>query len=123
MKRTLLTILLITLPALVFAQDWEDIKNDHKNYISGEGWGDSLEEAEQNALAALIRQISVVVIQDFEVTNIEKQYNDDTEVQSYLENKIQTYSNATLTNTETMVLSQEPDAHVLCWHAGGNSCF
>lgn len=115
MKRTLLTILLITLPALVFAQDWEDIKNDHKNYISGEGWGDSLEEAEQNALAALIRQISVVVIQDFEVTNIEKQYNDDTEVQSYLENKIQTYSNATLTNTETMVLSQEPDAHVARW--------
>ncbi len=115
MKRTLLTILLITLPVLVFAQDWEDIKNDHKNYISGEGWGDSLEEAEQNALAALIRQISVVVIQDFEVTNIEKQYNDDTEVQSYLENKIQTYSNATLTNTETMVLSQEPDAHVARW--------
>lgn len=115
MKRTLLTILLITLPALVFAQDWEDIKNDHKNYISGEGWGDSLEEAEQNALAAMIRQISVVVIQDFEVTNIEKQYNDDTEVQSYLENKIQTYSNATLTNTETMVLSQEPDAHVARW--------
>ena len=115
MKKTLLTILLITLPVLVFAQDWEDIKNDHKNYISGEGWGDSLEEAEQNALAALIRQISVVVIQDFEVTNIEKQYNDDTEVQSYLENKIQTYSNATLTNTETMVLSQEPDAHVARW--------
>ncbi len=115
MKKALLTILLITLPVLIFAQDWEDIKNDHKNYISGEGWGDSLEEAEQNALAALIRQISVVVIQDFEVTNIEKQYNDDTEVQSYLENKIQTYSNATLTNTETMVLSQEPDAHVARW--------
>ena len=57
----------------------------------------------------------MVVIQDFEVTNIEKQYNDDTEVQSYLENKIQTYSNATLTNTETMVLSQEPDAHVARW--------
>ena len=73
MKRVLLAILLITLPTLIFAQDWERIKNDHTNYISGEGWGDSLEEAEQNALAALIRQISVVVIQDFEVTNIEKQ--------------------------------------------------
>lgn len=115
MKRTLLTILLIALPTLISAQDWDRIKEDRKNYISGEGWGDSIEEAEQNALAALIRQISVVVIQDFEVTNIEKQYNDDIEVQSYLENKIQTYSNATLTNTETMVLSQEPDAHVARW--------
>lgn len=115
MKKALLTILLITLPTLIFAQDWERIKNDHTNYISGEGWGDSLEEAEQNALAALIRQISVVVIQDFEVTNIEKQFNSEVEVQSYLQNKIQTYSNATLTNTETMVLSQEPDAHVARW--------
>ena len=115
MKKVLLSLLFISLHTLAFAQTWEQIEKDHKNYISGQGWGDTVEEAEQNALTALTRQISVVVIQDFEVTNIEKQYNDDVEVKSYLENKIQTYSNATLTNTEILVLSQEPDAHVATW--------
>ena len=42
------------------AQTWEQIQNDSR-YIWGEGYGNSIEEADNNALSALISKLVVNV--------------------------------------------------------------
>ena len=45
----------------------------------------------------------------------ESRSGDNAEYQRYIESKVNTYSNATLTNTEILILGNEPDAHVARW--------
>ena len=70
----------------------------------GEGWGATVEEADQQALAALISKISIAVSSDFILTEDEKTTNGVLDAQSYANLKVQTYSSATLTNTERLAL-------------------
>lgn len=98
-----------------YAQPWEEIKVDTKNFISGEGWGDTLDEADKQALSALISKISIVISSDFEMFEGESKSRETDEYQRYVETKISTYSNATLTNTESLILCNEPNAHVARW--------
>lgn len=116
MKRLLLTSLIaVILPITSFAQQWDYIKADTRNYLSGEGRGETVDEADQQALAALISQLCVVVSSNFEILESETREGSKDEHSKYIENKINTYANATLTNTEMFVLSNEPDAHVARW--------
>ena len=94
------------------AQSIEQIKADSKTFLYGEGWGESLRLADNAALAELISKISVDVRNDF--TTVEKEKSVDgklTSEQNY-ESIIKTYSHSTLTNTERIILKNEPDAHV-----------
>ena len=61
MKKTILTFILISIAALASAQTWDQIKKDHNTYLSGEGWGETIDEADQQALSDLISKLSVVV--------------------------------------------------------------
>ena len=45
----------------LFGQSWEQVKAQKDLFLWGEGWGSTLDEADQNALADLISQISVMV--------------------------------------------------------------
>ena len=45
-----------------FSQSWDEVKHNTQTYLCGEGWGATVEEADQQALAALISKISVVVL-------------------------------------------------------------
>ena len=108
------TILLLSLACFAAsAQSWDLIKEDTNTYLWGEGWAETLDEADQQALASLISKISVVVISDFEMLEGENAAKGD--YQHYVESKISTFSQATLTNTEMVVISNEPDAHVGRW--------
>lgn len=72
MKRLLLTSLIAAiLPITSFAQQWDDIKADTRNYLSGEGRGETVDEADQQALAALTSQLCVVVSSNFEILESE----------------------------------------------------
>ena len=96
----------------LFGQSWEQVKAQKDLFLWGEGWGSTLDEADQNALADLISQISVMVSHDFEMVSDEITKNGRVDAQNYVSMKVNTYSQSTLTNTERLVLENEPDAHV-----------
>ena len=90
-------------------QRWADIKARPDIYLCGEGEGTTVDEADQQALAALVSQLSVAVSNDFSITEDERTQNGKLDAHSYTQSKLQTYSAATLTNTERIVISNDPD--------------
>lgn len=96
-----------------FSQSWDEVKRNSNIFLYGEGWGATVEEADQQALASLISKISVVVSSDFTITEDEKSVNGVLDATSYTNSKLQTYSTATLTNTERIVIDNDADnAHI-----------
>lgn len=95
------------LPA--FSQNWDEVQKNSAVYLSGDGWGETLEEADQRALASLISQISVVVSSNVTITDEEKTINGELDGTRYFNAKLQTYTNATLTNTERIVIDSDAD--------------
>ena len=102
---------LFALSGVVCAQSVEDIKASEE-YLTGEGWGESLKAADNAALQDLISKISVSVESQFE--NIEEEITDQVSVdsRSACRSVVNTYSQATLQNTQRIVIENEPDAHV-----------
>lgn len=96
----------------IYAQSIEEIKADTRTFICGEGWGESLRQADNAALAELISKISVDVRNDFTSIEKEQTVNDQFVSETNYESVIKTYSHSTLTNTERIILKNEPDAHV-----------
>lgn len=115
MKRLFTILFLSFISVIAFGQQWDQIKFDTQNYITGEGWGETIDEADQQALSSLISKLSVVVSSNFEMLEGESREGSSEDYKKYIESKINTYSNATLTNTEIFILSNEPDAHVARW--------
>jgi hypothetical protein len=104
----------ITQPNPIKAQSITEIKDSPKTYIWGEGKGVTLREADQVALQMLISQISATV--ESQYTMLKEELIGSGKTKDYYEEKykavINTYSSATLQNTERLVLSNEPDANV-----------
>lgn len=112
-KRILVLLTLALCLTSAFPQSWDEVKRNNKTYLFGEGWGATVDEADQQALAALISKISVVVSNDFSITEDERTANGRLDATSYTSSKLQTYSTATLTNTERIVIDNNPDqAHI-----------
>ena len=114
MKR-FLTIFLSFVCLAASAQTWEQIQNDSR-YIWGEGFGNSIDEADNNALMALISKL-VVNVSASTKSHDSQMVRNGTEVTevSQFEASAKTYSQATLTNTERVIISNEPDACVGRW--------
>lgn len=111
MKRVacLTTFLLVVLSVMVAeGQTVSEIKSNRKMYLWGEGKGNTLKKADSEALADLINQISTTVESNFMLLQQEVGKNFDETFKSV----INTYSTATLSNTERIVIGDEPDAHV-----------
>ena len=102
---------LFALSGAMYAQSVEEIKASDE-YLTGEGWGESLKAADNAALQDLISKISVSVESQFE--NIEEEITDQVSVdsRSACRSVVNTYSQATLQNTQRIVIENEPDAHV-----------
>lgn len=112
MKKILMLSLFVVLSVSINAQTWSEIKNKKEIYIFGEGRGESIEEADERALADLISQISVAVERQFTMTEEENISTNGVESSSYAQSKVRSYSQATLTNTERFIVHEEPDAVV-----------
>lgn len=108
MRKYLLITLITLVSAHLFSQSIDQIKADRNAYIWGEGSGSTLKKADQEALAMLINQISTQVESRFEMLKNE----DGNSFNEKFTLVINTYSAATLKNTERMVISDEPDAKV-----------
>ena len=113
-----LSLVLLFFPvAFSQAQSVEEIKSKRDIYLWGEGTGTTLKRADDEALADLISQISVSVSSSFENEVIETKVRSGNSTQSAFEENVRgiisTYSQSALTNTERIVISNEPDAKVL----------
>lgn len=93
----------------VQAQSVGQIKADKATYLWGEGHGSTLKKADSEALSDLINQISTTVESHFTLLQEEK---GDAGYEETLHSVIHTYSNATLNNTERIVVEDEPAARV-----------
>ena len=97
-----------------FAQNWEGVKAD-SSYIWGEGWGPTIEEADQQALSSLISKITIAVVSDFR--QVEEQVLSSRGDEHYLmqSNCSSAYSNVTLSITHRIVLKGGRKSHVGRW--------
>lgn len=94
------------------AQDIEEIKYS-PDYLCGEGRGESLREADNEALRDLISKISISVQSDYSDVTSTIINGNDYNVNSAVKMVVNTYSQATLQNTERVVINDEPDAYVV----------
>lgn len=101
-------VVLLSFSLNIFSQTVDEIKNDKQKYLWGEGKGVSIGSADKEALKSLISQISVQVESsaEYEKTEENGKYNDS------FNSVVNTYSKATLNNTERIIISNEPDAYV-----------
>ncbi len=112
MYKLLLLIVSFLVPVLAMGQSVEEIQAD-PNYIWGTGNATTIRKADNEALAALISQISTNVSSKFE--QLTKGGNTDGEatVDETFQSVINTYSHATLINTRRIVIQNEPEAVVM----------
>ena len=108
MKKLLFLVLLLNGLLALNAQNIEFIKANQQTYLWGEGTGSTVKAADQNALAEIVGQISTQVESSTAGVTIEN----GKEFKKTWKDVVNTYSSATLSNTEKIVLQNEPDAKV-----------
>lgn len=111
--RSLLCLFLL-FPFTLSAQNWDVVKSS-EDYVWGEGTGSTIDEADKHALEALTSSIAVFVQSDFEMTLTNEQQGQDVSSNSFAVGRLKTYSQATLTNAQRIVLAEEPQARVGRW--------
>lgn len=97
------------------AQSWSEVKGSGQ-YFVGEGWGATVDEANQEALKNLIQQfrvnISVNSTQSHQRRELGGKVDNET---TTFQSAINSYSQATLDSTVMLVISPAPKAHVTRW--------
>lgn len=116
MHKTIWMILMLLLPLTSLAQTAEERAEQMKanaEYICGEGWGDTYNSADQAALADLICKISLNISNSFEIKEEEFNTNSSFDSKTAITSVMNSYAQATLTNTFNLVISNTPQTHVL----------
>lgn len=111
MYRFISIFLLVSLTLVANAQSYSEIKSSLE-YLWGEGEGETLRLADEQALVDLISQIAVHVSGEKSTTMSNEQNGLNVKSHIKFEQVMKTYSSATLTNTQRLVLSDEPNAKV-----------
>lgn len=98
------------------AQSWSAIKSQPELYYFGEGWGDTGDEADAEALRSLMSQIKMNIT----VKNTQKEQYQNTNGEivadnTFFESSFNSYGQATLENTMRIDLEQTPKRHVGRW--------
>ncbi len=112
MKKSLLSVLFLFIATVSFAQSIEEIQSS-KEYIWGTGNASTLKKADNEALAALISQISTNVSSQFSQLTEGGTENEEVNLNETFKSVINTYSRATLNNTRRIVIQNEPEAAVM----------
>ena len=116
MHKTIWMILMFLLPLTSLAQTAEERAEQMKanaEYICGEGWGDTYNSADQAALADLISKISLNISNSFEIKEEEFNTNSSFDSKTAITSVMNSYAQATLTNTFNLVISNTPQTLVL----------
>lgn len=96
----------------IHAQTLEEIQRNNE-YLWGTGNASTLKQADNDALAALIGQISTNVSSQFEQLTESQSKGGEVMMNDKIKSIIHTYSHATLNNTFRIVIKNEPDATVI----------
>lgn len=112
MYKLLLFVVSLLMPAFVWGQSVEEIQTN-PDYIWGTGNAVTIKKADNEALAALISQISTNVSSKFEQLTQGGNVNGEATVDETFKSVINTYSRATLNNTRRIVIQNEPEAVVM----------
>ena len=83
------------------------------DYVYGEGWGETEEIADKQALANLISKITTTISNQFTVDESEMSDGNNVSSETKVNSIVNTYSQATLNNVSSIVLEQAPKAHVM----------
>ena len=110
--KKLLPLFIIFISAIANAQSVAEIKANSNTYIWGEGTGTTLKKADKEALSQLISQISTRVESRFQLLKEEVEFNGNGSFTETCHSVVNTYSDATLKNTDRIVIANEPDARV-----------
>ena len=94
------------------SQTVNEIKENKAVYIWGEGTGNTIKDADSQALSDLTSQISAQVESNFEKNVEQTSIGSKIKFKETVNDVVKTYSNATLKNTERLVLENEPNAKV-----------
>ena len=97
----------------IYGQSVSEIKANRDTYLWGQGTGPTLSQADKNALSMLVSQISTHVESEFKQIQKQVKTNDNVDFSQKVNLVVNTYSQATLHNTERIVISNAPDAKVL----------
>lgn len=100
-------------PGLLYAENWDGVVDAPNTYYYGIGAGTTLEEASQNALNALVENISVNVASQFHSIEEETVTNSGTASRTYARACISTYAQTSLTNVGMLHRGEEPNIEVL----------
>lgn len=113
-RKSSLIVLFCFCAMLVFSQKitWDGIKANRAVYICGEGYGETIDEADKRALSDLANQISVSVSSRTNTKDEEWITDTSLNFSQQFSSTINTYSRATFNDAEKFVISDEPDAHV-----------
>ena len=115
MMKRLFIFLISFLPLVAMGQTAnkaEDIKNT-ADYLWGQGYGATVKEADREALADLMSKISVQIESDFVIDEREVNTAAGNDAQSTVQNVVRTYSQGTLKNTRSVIVSEGPTAAVI----------
>lgn len=112
MRRIALIVLIVIFSAHTYAQSASQIKAS-KDYIWGEGKGETVRAADQMALQEMMSQISSHIVSEVNMSVKNKTEGQNVTSTIDYENVVKTYSSATLNNTQRLIISDEPHAQVL----------
>ena len=117
--RRLLIIPLLLLCMIAYAQEGNVEKAQRimadDSYITGEGFGDTKEDASNNAATALLGKIRTNLHFSMDEKTKEVDVNGQIDAETVTKSVLNTYTQGTLRNTEEICLAQEPKFHVLVY--------
>lgn len=113
-RRYIILLVFVCIGFVVNAQNWDAVKKD-RSYYFGEGYGASIAEAKSNAISQMLESISMNIEVEGTHKISESEKNGMLNGESYFKKTTKTFSTAKLTNVETLVIDDEPNAHVGCW--------
>ena len=90
----------------------EKIKAD-PDYVTGDGFGQTLEGASSSAIQSLLGKISVGLTSMLEMKTSEINDNGNLDMESVANEVVNTYTQGTLRNTDEIIIEREPQFHVL----------
>ena len=82
-------------------------------YLYGEGYGQTVNSADKQALANLTSKISVSISSTFNISENEINTDEGLTTETMAKSIVNSYSQASLNNTQSIVLSNDPEVHVL----------
>ena len=97
------------------AQTWAEVSSDPEHYVWGEGWGKTLEEADNQALSMLASKISLIVYNEFHSVEGQASTSNGSSRYASIENALHAFSSASLTNTGVEVLEKGRHSHIVRW--------